>query len=539
MLFQDAMARALVEAGVDTMFGLIGDGNLFVTDSFRRRPGTRYVGVAHEASAVEAASGYAQVTGRVGVATVTHGPALTNTMTALVDAVRARVPLVLLAGDTRVDDKFHVQNIEQRAVVLAAGAGFEQLRTPSTLAEDLAVAIHRARVERRPVVLNMPVDFQWVSTEHRQVPTRPLPSPAAGPSEAAVDAALGLIVSARRPLILAGRGAVEPETRDALLRLSARIGAPLATTLRARDLFRGERFDLGICGTLAHDVAQKVIDSSDCIVAFGASLNPYTTVNGSLGEGRRVVHVDDDRSALGRFGVPDVAVLSDSGAAARAFLSLLDVADVPPSGFASRELAVELAAARSEELPDRSTESFVDIHTAVRRVDAVVPKHRTVVTDSGRFIFSAWPAVGVEDPRHFVHTGSYGSIGLGMGTALGAAAGRPDQPTLLISGDGGFMMGGLNELSTAIRNGLDLIVLLLNDRAYGAEHVQFLRRDLAPDMSSFDWPDFGPVVDALGGRGFTIRNLDELDKALAHLPHRDRPVVLDVHLDPAQVPSAH
>src|SRR3954451_5634438 len=120
MLFQDAMAAGLTDHGIDTVFGLIGDGNLFVMDSFTRRAGTTYVAVAHEATAVEAASGYAQVTGRLGVATVTHGPALTNTVTALADAVRARVPLLLLAGDTRPDDNHHLQKIAQREVVLAA-----------------------------------------------------------------------------------------------------------------------------------------------------------------------------------------------------------------------------------------------------------------------------------------------------------------------------------------------------------------------------------------------------------------------------------
>jgi acetolactate synthase-1/2/3 large subunit len=161
-----------------------------------------------------------------------------------------------------------------------------------------------------------------------------------------------------------------------------------------------------------------------------------------------------------------------------------------------------------------------------------------VITDSGRFIHSAWPAIGVEDPRHFAHTVSFGSIGLGMGTAIGASVGRPGHPTLLVAGDGGFMMGGLNEFSTAVRHGLDLIVLLLNDGAYGAEHIQFVRRDMDPGMSTFAWPDFGPVADALGGRGFTVRNLSELDRALAHLPHRDRPVLIDVHLDPELVPTA-
>ncbi|MGD9958094.1 thiamine pyrophosphate-binding protein [Nocardioides sp.] len=538
MLFQDALAAGLTDHGIDAVFGLIGDGNLFVMDSFRRREGTTYVGVVHEATAVEAASGYAQVTGRTGVATVTHGPGLTNTVTALTDAVRGRVPVLLIAGDTRPEDLHHTQKLAQREVVLAAGAGFEQLRSPATLAEDLGNALRRAHVEQRPIVLNTPVNFQWAEAEYVRSASGRVDEAGIRPSEEALDAALGIIASAKRPVVLAGRGAIDPAARAALLRLASRIGAPLATTLRARDLFRGEPHDLGICGTVAHDVALSTLAASDCIIAFGASLNRFTTTEGWLVDGRRLVQVDADRHALGRYVDPDVGVLSDAAVTADEFVALLDEAEIPPSAFASPELAAELAG-RQREQPDRSTDRTVDIHTAVCRVDAAVAPDRTVVTDSGRFIHSAWPMIGVEDPRHFVHTASFGSIGLGMGTAIGASVGRPGHPTLLVTGDGGFMMGGLNEFSTAVRHGLDMVVLVLNDGSYGAEHIQFVRREMDPVMSTFRWPDLGPVADALGGRGFTVRNLAELESALAHLPQRDRPVLVDVHLDPDLVPAGH
>lgn len=537
MLFQDAMSRALVAHGVDTVFGLIGDGNLFVMDSFQRLPGTTYVGVAHEATAIGAAAGYANVTGRLGVATVTHGPALTNTLTPLVDAVKARLPLLVLAGDTRPEDHLHLQNVPQRAIVEAAGAGFEELRSPSSLSVDLATAIHRAHVEMRPVVLNMPAHFQWTQTEHSPSPSLLVDGRGTIPRSDVVEEAVGVIASARRPLVVAGRGAIDPVSRAAVLRLAHRIGAPVGTTLKARDLFRGEPHDLGIVGTLAHDLAQETIALADCVITFGASLNRHTTVSGSLAEGRPLVQVDDDRRALGRFLAPDVGVLGDVAATADALVGLLDEAELPPTAFASDALAARLAQPDPED--DRSVAGDIDIRTALRRVDAAVAADRTVVTDAGRFVYTAWPMLGVQDPQHFVHTANYGSIGLGMGAAIGAATGRPAHPTLLVTGDGGFVMGGLNEFSTAVRHGLDLVVILLNDGSFGAEHIQFVRRDLDPGLSLFAWPDFGPVAEALGGRGFTVGSLEELDAALASLPGRDRPVLIDVRLDPNLVPAAH
>ena len=132
-----AIARALKDLGIDTLFGLIGDANLYMVDSYIRDCGGKFVAVANEAAAVLAALGYTQVSGKVGVATVTHGPALTNTLTSLVEGVNSTIPMVLLAGDTPVEDRDHLQKTNQREFIMATGAGFEQFRAPGTLSEDL------------------------------------------------------------------------------------------------------------------------------------------------------------------------------------------------------------------------------------------------------------------------------------------------------------------------------------------------------------------------------------------------------------------
>src|SRR5262249_54144755 len=156
--------------GVDTIFGLIGDANLFFCDDFQRECGGRFVSVAHEASAVLAANGYAHTTGRVGGATVTHGPGLTNTLTPLVEAARDRAAVVLIAGDTR--DAAHLQCIDQAAVVTPTGAGFEEVSSAAALTDGVTTAFQRAVSERRPIVLSVPVDLQWQEIEYT-APVRP------------------------------------------------------------------------------------------------------------------------------------------------------------------------------------------------------------------------------------------------------------------------------------------------------------------------------------------------------------------------------
>jgi thiamine pyrophosphate-dependent acetolactate synthase large subunit-like protein len=436
-----------------------------------------------------------------------------------------------------VHDPANPQNIDQREIVTATGAAFVPVRTPESAVEDLALALRRAVLERRPVVLDVPADFQWAETPYAAVDRTPVPARAPALDDAQLDRAVGVIAGARRPIVLAGRGATRPEARAAVLRLAERIGAPLATTLKAKDLFRGEPFDLGIFGTVSTPVASAAIARSDCIVALGASLNLFTTARGSLLEGRAVVHCDVDPAQLGGSTTPAAVVVGDSAAAADAICAWLDEAGVAPSSFRSDDLLHAIREQSAGDPPDRSTDTTVDVRTALRRLEDVLPAGRTLVTDAGRFMYEAWRALHVREPAHFVPTMNFGSIGLGMPAAIGARYGAPDRPVVLVTGDGGFMLGGLAEFSTAVRERLDLVVVVINDGGYGAEHIQFRTRDMDPALSLFAWPDLAAVAQAMGGHGVTVRRPADLDGMAATLASRDRPVLVDVHVDPDQVPN--
>ena len=543
MYVHEALARTLDAMGVDTIFGLIGDGNLYMADSFTRETGGQFIAVAHEASAVLAAAGYSRTTGRLGVAAVTHGPALTNTVTALIEGVRARTPLVLLAGDTAVVDRDNLQKIDQRSVILPTGAGFVQLRSPDTIPEDIVSAFREAELERRPVVLNIPADFQWQDVEFRPPQRRPVIRQSVRPSEDALDAALGIIASSRRPLVLAGRGATSAAARAAILGFARRIGAPVATTLQARELFAGEPEDLGIFGTLSTDAAVGVIGQADCVVAFGAALNRWTTGEGALLKQARVVQVDLDPAALNHHRPVDAPVIGDATVVAAEFARLLDEVSFTPTEFAAR--AARLAQedpARKPATHQQSTEGqpgTLDIDEALRAINRAFPAERSLVLDAGRFFHHAAFNVRTGAVNSYVHTLEFGCIGLGMANAIGAAAGSPGTPALMISGDGGFMLGGLAEFNTAVRHRLDVVVVIMNDRSYGAEYIQFANKGMDPAISTFDWPSFAAVASALGGLGHAVHTQEELEKVLDTLADRDRPALIEVFLDPASISSPY
>ena len=535
MKVHESIAKALADLGVTTIFGLVGDGNLFTVYSYSTQCGGTYVSAASEAGAVLMAIGYAMTSGELGVATVTHGPGVTNTVTALVQGVRSHTPIVLLAADTPGSNRDHPQNISQRDVVLPTGAGFEQLRSPDTIGIDVSTACRRALVEQRPLVLNVPADFNMHDVDPAVVPRLPPFHRAIGPDPVAMDAAVGLIASANRPIILAGRGAIGPTARASLLLLAERIGAPVATTLKAKDLFRGEPFDLGLFGTLSAPATVDTILESDCIIAFGASLNEWTTASGTYLAGRRVVHCDIEYGQIGRSAPVDVAVVGDAAVVADTVVAWLDRAEVARTGFRSDALSRRLAEGAQAHLEYPSTSETVDIRAALQAIEEALPTDRTVVFDSGRFILSALGALRAPEPRAWVTTLDFASIGLGAPTAIGAAYGRPGHPVLLVTGDGGFMLGGLAEFNSAVRHGVDLVTVVLNDGSYGAELRHLRAHGVETSLSQFEWPDFAPLAVALGGDGFTVSGTDDLGRLPDVIAERRGPLLIDFKLDPFKV----
>ena len=527
-----SIARATQEHGVSTMFGLMGDANLFMVDAFVREHGGRFIPAAHEGSAVLMALAYAHVSGKVGVATITHGPALTNAMTALTEAARGHVPMVLLVGDTPVDNPRHLQSIDQREVVKASGAGFEQLRSPATTGKDVARAFYRAQVERRPIVLNMPADFMWQEVTHDMQVLDVFTAPGGVAEGDTLDNAIGMIASARRPLILAGAGAIH--ARDQLIALADRLEAPLATTLKAKGLFNDHPYNIDIFGTLSTPAAYDLIAQSDCIICFGTALHDFTTDRGKLMKDKRIVQIDVEPEAIGGGLHPDAALVADAGLTAETILWWLNEAEIAASGF-TRELDVPALTAHPVG-SQKNTEGFVNYVHALGRLEEALPKDRVLVSDGGRFMTEVWCRISAPNPQSFVATVNFGAIGLGLQEAIGAGLGAPERPVVMFSGDGGFMMGGINEFNTAVRLGLDLIVIIANDSAYGAEHIQFIDRKMDPSLTEFNWPSFAEVAQSLGGEGVEVSSTEELESAIDAMTARKGPFLMELKLDPNDVP---
>jgi acetolactate synthase-1/2/3 large subunit len=537
MFVHEAIAEEVAATGTDTMFGLIGDANLFMVNSFVERQHGSYVSAAHEASAVMMAYGYACRGARLGIATVTQGPGVTNTATALTEAVRSSTPLLLIVGDTAPNNKLNQQTLEQEPFVRATGADYVLVGRPGDVRSAVREAARRAVTQSCPVVLNCPTEYNWVDIgAEDDGPPGPWPTAQECPpaSEEQLDEALGVIASAHRPLVLAGRGAIGKDQRQAVLDFADRIGAPVVTTLRARNLYSAAEGCVGVCGTLSTEPGVLAIGDADCIIAFGASLNTWTTVRNSLIAEKRLVHVDTDKSRF-RSEVPVTApVLGDAAVIARQFVESLDAAEVPRSRFRDR---VTATVTQPDLMFNAPLGKKVTLAGVLSEVSRALPSRRTVVYDGGRFQAEAFKYLSGPDYRSEVPTTDFGAVGLGMGAAIGAASVASGEPTVFVTGDGGFMMNGLGELHSAIRAGLPLIVVICNDGSYGAEYDQFVNKGLSPELSLFRWPDFADVARSLGAEGLTVESVSDVAAAVAALDSPTRPVVIDLRIAPGDIPE--
>jgi acetolactate synthase I/II/III large subunit len=529
-----ATAQLLLEHGAREIFGLMGDANMLYVADYRDRGG-RFVAAVHEAGAVAMADAYSRMTGKVGVATVTHGPGLTNAMTALTEATRSGSAILLLTGDTP-EEPTHFQRIDIAAVASAAGAGYHRVNCAQSLCADLTAAFHVAETMSHPIVLDLPAALLQAQTSQRPDPRAPVTPaiPELDPDD--LDGPLGLLLSANRPLILAGRGAVTSGARDNLIELAELLGAPLATTVLAKELFAGHPANLGICGNLAHSVAADAIATADTVIAFGASLNRFTTYNRELISTKRLIHVDLDPDRYGSYVAADEVVTGDARQVAQAMLDALrgagdDLGAAAPSEWLEGIKKNLFKYRPGDDFVDHSGQDSVDPRTAAIKLNSALPARRNLVSDVGRFVNAAWPYLQVLEARHFAAMVGFGAIGLGLAGAIGAAVACPDTPTVAVLGDGGFIMNPA-ELTTAVREGLDLIVLVFNDGAYGAEYHKLKLLGVDPAHSLTSWPPVDTVAESFGAQAHTVRTLSELDQLTEALAERTGPVVIDLRLDP-------
>ncbi len=542
----EEVADALVQSGVHCIFGLMGEDNAPLVVACVAM-GIRYHPVRHENIAVAAADGFFRATGSPGVALVTGGPGLTNCLTALNTAHRARSSVLLLCGGGRQQEDARepsmVREVDRTAWLkhfststVLQTAGIRCFKPDS--AEGAVTATFEAVAESRYGTAVLLLSGQLLKSQGAgAVPLaqHPEPAPLAPPADV-VESIADLLQetwAVRRPLILAGLGSVRSDAGRVLARLGELTGALLATTMPAKGFFHFDKYAIGVCGTYSTPVASDLITQADCVLCFGAGLNKFTTYNNSLFPKAHIIQVDSDERALGLFMDTTVSVRADVRLTAEALVKELETRGHHSIGFRTRETQDALAGySKQDGIRDKSTPTHVDTRTLVLALDRLLPADRIVCLDSGHQARFANALMGVTSVRNFMQPGEAGAMGLGLGGAIGAQIGRPHDLVACFAGDGALAMA-LGDLETTVRLKLPMLIVVMNDEGFGAEVNYLVDMGLPTELARIPAPSFSDIAVAMGAAGATVRGIGDLGVVTRWLDEgRPGPLVLDCRVNP-------
>jgi acetolactate synthase I/II/III large subunit len=520
MKVYEAMARAFADEGTEHLFSLMGDANMYWMSSLLSSGEVDNVHARHENAAVAMADGYARSTGKVGVATVTSGPGLAHAMTAIVGAARYRTPLVLFAGDTMRGDTQALQYIDHQAFASLCGVHCELVLSPEQSLDAVRRAFHRARTMRETVILSVPMDIQ-----DRDYPQDYAYAPAAKgrsaaeafvPDEDSVDEALGLLASARRPVIIVGVGALQGDALDAVERLGERVGALFATTLLAKGALDTSPWAIGISGTFSTPQAEKVLGEADLVVGIGASLNRFTRQEGYLFPQARTIQISHQREAeTGGGGAVTAFLCGDARRTTELLERRLAEEEISSPGWRSRftrEPWDPMSVVEAGRVPEG--EDALDPREAVAALEEHIPAGAIVVSGAGHFWSFVNKGLSGKDGRTFLYCLGFGSIGQALPVAVGAAVGNPDRPVVVVDGDSSILMY-IAELDTAVRRQVNLLAFVLDDDAMGAELHKLRLRQVPDEAAMVATPGLDVVARGLGGEGAVVRDSEALHGALS------------------------
>ena len=539
----EVLSQAFVAEGVDTLFALLGDANMYWGAVMAQKFGVRVVHARHEHCAVAMADGYARHTGQVGVASVTCGPGFTQIMTALATATRGSIPLVVFAGDSPTSAAWYVQQLELGPLATATGARYVPVKSVDRMLDSVREAFYTARQERCPVVLGVPMDLQkapfpWgaeysPSTELMPTPQRPAPDPVL------VDKLAGMITEAKRPIIIAGRGCVRSGAGPALEALAERCGALLATSLFAKGLFDHNRFGIGIAGAYASPLAREEFAACDLLMGFGAGLGHYTTEAGYLYPNAKTVQIDiNPRGLYQGLRIADLHIRADAKATAEAVLAKLEERGYSSPSARSPMLAKQIAdmKARPDSKEFLVAPDTVDPRPAMQELDAAIPKDWTVVSGGAHFAGIAVTHMHGRRAENVHVINDFGAIGSGFPIAIGVAAARNDGKVLFLEGDGSLMMH-IQELETIRRHDIRMLICAVNDGGYGAEVHKFRAQGYDPKESVHGRGDIAAIARGFGLRGEKITTLGRFKNLFAEHEPAGKAELWDLHVDDT-IPSA-
>lgn len=521
----DIVVRTLIEQGCEVVFGYPGGQIINVYDSlYKYRSELRHVLTAHEQGAVHAADGYARASGKPGVVFATSGPGATNLVTGIATAFLDSVPMVAITGNVPTSqigtDSF--QEIDITGITLPITKHNYFVGRVEELADTIREAFELAMSGRPgPVLIDVPKDVQTGKCEYEPKPAVVPDEPHAA-KQLRVEEAAEILNAAQRPFLYFGGGLITGNAQPELLELAERMDAPIGCSLMGISGLPTDhpRF-LGMQGMHGHYACSVTMHRADCIVALGVRFNDRVTGDRSkFAQGTKIVHIDVDGSELSKTVQATCGLRGDVKLTLQKLLPLIKQVQHP-------EWTQTVAGLREAEGQQADTRPGLTPRTAMLTLNRHLGENTPVATDVGQHQMWAAQYLTFRQARRFLSSGGLGTMGFGMGAAIGGAMAAGER-TVLVTGDGSFGMN-LNELATAVHEHVPLVILLLNNGVLGmVRQWQTLFFDKHYSNTVLDrQTDFVALARAFGADGEQVDTPEALDAALSRAFQVEGPYLID------------
>ena len=520
----EILINCLKEQGVDTIFGYPGGTVLDIYDALYRDGTIRHVITSHEQGAAHAADGYARVTGRVGVCLATSGPGATNLVTGIATAFMDSVPVVAITGNVGLNmlgrDSF--QEIDITGITMPITKHNFIIKDVKDLAPAIRQAFKIANSGRKgPVLIDILKNVQIAETDYEPyTPEKLTKKPV---QKSAVEDAVKAINAAKKPLIMLGGGCIASEAEEEIASLAEKLDAPVACTLMGLGAYpAGDARFMGMMGMHGTATSARLALESDCIIALGTRFSDRVALNrDKFAANKVVVQVEIDNAEIDKNVNVTYSVLGDVKEALKTMLPLIGTVKERPF----MQEAAELKKAEKAKRPNLELG-----HKVIIGASEIAGDDDIVVTDVGQHQMWTAQYYPVKKPRTFCSSGGLGTMGYGLGAAIGAAFGS-GKHVILVTGDGCFNMN-LNELSTAVTENLPITILLMNNRALGMvrqwQKLFYNNRFSQTDIRKKT--DYVKFAESFGAKGMKIEKEEDIAPVLKEALSTPSPVVVDCRI---------
>ena len=524
----EIVIACLKEQGVDTVFGYPGGAILNIYDAlYKHSDEIHHVLTSHEQGAAHAADGYARASGKVGVCLATSGPGATNLVTGIASAYMDSSPVVAITCNVAnpILGKDSFQEIDIAGISMPITKYNFIVKDVKELAGVLRRAFRIARSGRPgPVLVDITKDVTAAETEY-EPKSIAVASMQELPAAEKLTEAISLLRAAKKPCIMAGGGAILSEAAPALKRFAHKLDAPVCCTLMGQGAFdQNDTLYTGMVGMHGTKTSNYTVSDCDLLVVVGARFSDR--VAGSpkqFAAKAKILQIDVDEAEVNKNIHVAAALIGDAGQILSCLAESLEQQH-------HREWLSEISR-RKEQFPLQVGEGLTGPRV-IRELDALTPDDAIIVTEVGQHQMWAAQHYCYRSPRTYLTSGGLGTMGFGLGAAIGAQSAMPERVVVNVAGDGCFRMN-MNELATVAREELPLIELIVNNHALGMVRqwqTLFYEKRYSSTVLR-DHVDYCKIAEAMGIRAYCVTSVEELRAALSEAVASRKPAVLDVRID--------